>query len=88
MPAARRRSGSELRAGLLDVEDAAPQPEPVPSPTSGTLDEFTWRVMDELGAIEVAELADVSDEELRTMGLNLVQLKRLRRQIPVASGAE
>ena len=68
----------------------------LPSSASGTLDEFYAAnrlekfkpALDELGVIEVAELADVSDEELRTMGLSLAQLKRLRRQIPVASGAE
>lgn len=71
----------------------------LPSPTSGTLDEFYAAnrlekfkpALDELGVIEVAELADVPDEELRTMGLSLVQLKRVRRQIPAAQanpGAE
>eukprot|EP01043_Picozoa_sp_COSAG02_P091251 COSAG02_NODE_27995_length_598_cov_1.420842_2_plen_113_part_00 len=66
------------------VVPAAATTTSAPSPTSGTLDEFYAAnrldkfkpALDELGVIEVAELADVSDEELRTMGLSLVQLKK------------
>ena len=34
--------------------------------------------------MEVAEFADVTDDELKAMGFTAIQLKRLRRQVPAA----
>ena len=73
-------------AVVVEVVDSRPPP----TSSVGTLDEFvsTNRLeqfkpaMMELGVIEAEELADVTDDELRSMGLSLIQLKRLRRQIP------
>ena len=38
----------------------------------------------ELGVAEPSELADVTDEQLTSIGLNAIQLKRVRRLIPNA----
>ena len=35
--------------------------------------------LEELGVTEVAELADVTDEELAAIGMSLIHTKRLRR---------
>ena len=38
-----------------------------------------------LGVAEASELEDVTDEQLKAIGFNAIQLKRLRKQIPAAS---
>ena len=38
----------------------------------------------ELGVAEPRELADVTDEQLTSIGLNAIQLKRVRRVVPYA----
>ena len=43
--------------------------------------------LEELGVANAKELADVSDEQLTQVGLNAIQLKRLRRQVPAAAAA-
>ena len=49
--------------------------------------------LEELGVLEVADLAEVTDAQLDAMGMTVIQRKRLRRQVPaaedgVAAGAQ
>ena len=39
----------------------------------------------EMGVAEPSEIADVTDEQLTAIGLNALQLKRMRRIIPAAA---
>jgi hypothetical protein len=41
----------------------------------------------EMGVAEPSEIADVTDEQLTAIGLNALQLKRMRRIIPAAAVA-
>ena len=38
--------------------------------------------LEELGVLEVADLAEVTDAQLDAMGMTVIQRKRLRRQVP------
>ena len=44
--------------------------------------------LDELGVIEIAELADVTDEQLAAMGMSHIHIKRLRRALDGMVGSE
>jgi hypothetical protein len=41
----------------------------------------------EMGVAEPSEIADVTDEQLTAIGLNALQLKRMRRIIPIPAAA-
>ena len=65
---------------------SAEEPEP-PEDFFSALEKFK-PALAALGVIEVEDLAQVSDEELQSIGLSFVQLKRLRKRVPLGEFLE
>ena len=85
----------QVQSGSASLIVQAPSPPaPVQTVEAGrvTLTEFCAQnkfgafevALDQLGVVEAAELEDVTDEQLKAIGFNDIQLKRLRKQIPAA----
>jgi hypothetical protein len=75
-------------AGLL-LQPTVPAEQPDVLAEFCTQHKFTvfQLALAEMGVAEPSEIADVTDEQLTAIGLNALQLKRMRRIIPAAAVA-